>query len=349
MPRGIIDSDKLEHSEKLAKLSPEIGCWYPWLICRRDANGVFEIPANFCPVPHLWRNKVTRKKIEDCIRKCGAIGLLFVWQFRGKTYAYVMGSDAPGLLPNPSHRNRYGAIDVRIPRKELAAYRARFSYACPQIRRDAGQHPDSVRTRSGQGIGSGRGEGTNGTERQKQNKSEKQKPIRRLRARDIERVARHTLRNLQSATGHRRGQRLHSGARGLDASESSIGFHGNSAGPQIELPADAGRDTRISGDCEGTESATTDKRARELSLLRGNGDGDHCVAGRSYSDSVPESDELKVAKAEFLRVLQEVAGKRAMPYAGTGRDMTDEEAAKVRDEQKRALEERRGAREKTTA
>lgn len=147
MPSRIIDYDSVWPSDKLAACEEPMRVEYTWLYGLADANGSFEmnlrmIHGKVSPIrPRLSIGRLT--KIFAEFERCG---LLFTWVHNGKTYAHWVGSEKPGRLPPPSHRDRYGKRVPDVPKKELAAFQSRFDSRL-------------IQTDSGLGLGIGVGLG----------------------------------------------------------------------------------------------------------------------------------------------------------------------------------------------
>jgi hypothetical protein len=129
MPKRVIDFDALWASDKIASCPAWAQAEYAWLYGLADASGSFELTN----LRVIWgrvaaiRKDLTIERLEEVFQEFMARGLLFTWQAGGKRYGHWTGSDVPGRLPPPSWRARLERLAPPLPKRELAAYMARFS------------------------------------------------------------------------------------------------------------------------------------------------------------------------------------------------------------------------------
>jgi hypothetical protein len=138
MPKRVLDFDALWASDKIASCPAWAQAEYAWLYGLADASGSFELTN----LRVIWgrvaavRKDLSLERLEAIFHEFIARGLLFTWEAGGKRYGHWTGSDVPGRLPPPSWRARLEKLAPPVPKRELAAYTARFSSRREPLLRD---------------------------------------------------------------------------------------------------------------------------------------------------------------------------------------------------------------------
>lgn len=167
MPKRILDGEGMWASDKIASLPEDMKPEYAWFYPLADANGSFEmnIRAIWARVS-IARPKLHLKRVSRILEAFINAGLLFVWTEAGKMYAHWTGSNRPGRLPVPCHRERYEVTSPPVPKIKLREYEEKFSVNSalrkyPDSNPDyvPDQHPDNIHITSGLGVGEGVGVG----------------------------------------------------------------------------------------------------------------------------------------------------------------------------------------------
>jgi hypothetical protein len=143
-----IVSDITYKSRKVRQIQPpELRPEYVWIIPLFNGHGVCEFDAEsiWADAYALNRPGWDSDKVKQMLDELVRVELLATWEEDGHTWAWLVGSDKPGLLPKPSERN------VR-ERRPPAALLQRHSSGD-----SAAQPPIGIGTGSGFGTGSGTG------------------------------------------------------------------------------------------------------------------------------------------------------------------------------------------------
>lgn len=156
--KRLIDGEAIWRSNKLRRVQPpSYRAHYPWLLPLANDVGTFE-----CDPAAIWAAayavncpETTVDEVVKILDEFERVKLLFRWQDEGKTWAFWVGIDRPGLLPGPTHRYSKAPTPDRV---KLAEF---LGIAPPPL--DAARQPDTAaesRTGTGNGLGTGNGSGT---------------------------------------------------------------------------------------------------------------------------------------------------------------------------------------------
>jgi hypothetical protein len=156
MPNRII-SDISWKSKKVRQIKPlEFRPEYAWLIPLANDCGVFEFDAE-----SIWQDAYagvrpdwTPEKVQQLMDEFVRVGLWETFEQAGHTYAWLVGSQKPGLLPKPSERS---AKSLRPPDALLARHSSGTS--APHGREGATGYGNGDGFGSGSGMGKGSGSG----------------------------------------------------------------------------------------------------------------------------------------------------------------------------------------------
>lgn len=126
MPKRLIDGEALWGSTKLAECPEWMIPEYAWFYPLADSKGCFELtnPRVILFQVGAIRPHLTLDVVKQILNAFHHHGLLFLWSEGSKTFGYWTGSDQPGRLPKPSHRDRYTNVQCTIPKKQLEHYLA---------------------------------------------------------------------------------------------------------------------------------------------------------------------------------------------------------------------------------
>jgi hypothetical protein len=134
---------------------PEFRSEYAWIMPVVDDNGVFEYDPEklwaeaYAVARPGWDAEQVKAVLDEFVR----VGLLLKYEAEGKTWCYLVGSDKPGHLPSPSHRNSKSPLP---PTKTTPSQSLEAAYDV------AGDSLLGTGTGTGNGTGNGTGRG-NGT------------------------------------------------------------------------------------------------------------------------------------------------------------------------------------------
>ena len=122
MPKRIVDGEGVWGSDKILQLKEEYRPEYANLVPLAEANGVFEADAY-----KVWSRVYSYNRrdkdvvwvsglLEDLVR----VGLLLLWENKGKVWGFWEGNQKAGRLPSPSEQEKYKNLPDRPPRSLLS-------------------------------------------------------------------------------------------------------------------------------------------------------------------------------------------------------------------------------------
>jgi hypothetical protein len=120
MPKRIIDGEALWTSQKLKNVPYEYRLHYAMWIPLAEANGCFEasVPLIKSKVYSFLFPDIELQTIEDILTSFCRVGLINLYNARGKKWGFFVGIDKPGRLPSKKHLDRYqnlppGPMDIK--------------------------------------------------------------------------------------------------------------------------------------------------------------------------------------------------------------------------------------------
>jgi hypothetical protein len=128
MSGRVVVGDAIWSSKKIAALQPpSIRSEYTWLYSLAGPNGVFEVDtrAIWAKCYAFGRPDKSIEDVEAILKAFEDVGLLFIWENKGKRFGYWTNSDKPGRRMRPAWIKRYadtGRLDPDPPVDSLNAY-----------------------------------------------------------------------------------------------------------------------------------------------------------------------------------------------------------------------------------
>jgi hypothetical protein len=125
MPKRMIEGEGIWLSDKIAKLPEKFRAEYANILPLALADGIFECEPRrvWCTVYAYNRPEITVEYVTEMLNLMEDVGLIVRAEHEGHKWAFFIGIDKPGRLPEPSKRGRYTT---------------------------SGLHPDIIRTMFGQ-------------------------------------------------------------------------------------------------------------------------------------------------------------------------------------------------------
>ena len=117
MPKRIVDGEGVWGSDKLLKLQKEYRPEYANLVPLAEANGVFEADPYkvWSRVYSYNRREVTVEWVAGLLQDLVRVGMLFLWEDKGKVWGFWEGNQKAGRLPSPSEQIKYKNLPLRPP------------------------------------------------------------------------------------------------------------------------------------------------------------------------------------------------------------------------------------------
>lgn len=109
MPKRIVDGEGIWLSDRIAKLPEQFRAEYANILPLAMADGVFECEPRrvWCTVYAYNRPNVTVEQVTEMLDAMEKAGLIHRAEHDGRTWAFFIGIDKTGRLPEPSKRSRY--------------------------------------------------------------------------------------------------------------------------------------------------------------------------------------------------------------------------------------------------
>jgi hypothetical protein len=112
MPKRIVDGEALWRSSRVKKLPEELRLHFANWIPLAEANGAFEADAGaiWSRVYAYWLPTFTEDDVENLLHEFEKVGLVEVYEGRGKRWAKFYAIEKAGRLPCDAHKERYADL-----------------------------------------------------------------------------------------------------------------------------------------------------------------------------------------------------------------------------------------------
>ena len=109
MPKRMIEGEGIWLSDKIAKLSEKFRAEYANILPLALADGVFECEPRrvWCAVYAYNRPEISVEHVTEMLDQMEKVGLIRRSEHEGHHWAFFIGIDKHGRLPEPSKRGRY--------------------------------------------------------------------------------------------------------------------------------------------------------------------------------------------------------------------------------------------------